>query len=897
MKRKSLLVIVLALVFSILPVFSFFENDAQAAHKHSYTIAATCYYPKRCSCGATSGSPLGHTYGSWTTTRSANCATTGTKERKCIRCTSKQTETIPKTSTHSYGSWQTTRAATCAATGERKRQCSVCKSCQYETIPKNGVHSMVAATCTSPRHCSRCSYSETSTVLGHNFGSWTVTQNATCGATGIKERKCSRCSVRETATIPKTTTHSYGSWQTTRAATCAATGERRRQCSVCKCYQYESVPKNGVHDIIAATCTSPRHCSRCSYSETSTVLGHNFGSWTITRNATCAATGTKERKCSRCTVSETATIPKTTTHSYGSWQTTKAATCAATGERRRQCSVCKCYQYETIPKSSGHNMVPATCTSPKHCSVCSYCDTSSVLGHNFGNWTVIQYATCTTTGIKERKCSRCTVKETAGIPKTNTHSFGSWQTTVSATCTSAGTEKRTCTVSGCNAYETRTIPAPGHSYSSQWLVETPANCSTYGTQYCLCVRCNAKQYSTIPKNNVHDIIPATCTSPKHCSRCSYSDTSTVLNHSFGAWKTTVYATCTTEGTQKRTCTRSGCTAYETSSIPKTPHTCNAWEIIEEADCVSTGTKRGKCNACGETLYESIPVDDTKHVFENGICKLCNLNTNTEVIFLAGENGEDDCNINSMKFENRSTNCYEEISNNPNLDIKSGDYNFDEVSYSEILNMIDTASYFTYTGHGGHKNGDLSTYMCVNDDGSCNIGSESIKGLDLSNIYVASLQCCCSAGALEIEDLKKNYGLYTEEVAKESIGYAMCENGANMVIGFNVSILAVKSDAFTQQFNKYYAQILENAAKIDDSETKKDYIIDTAFDLAMAVAKSELGKYGDSDYLNSLVVFRKEDDGTVSINRYSDEYRETVFELDPYTTRMKFIDERYNEIAE
>ena len=55
---------------------------------HSYTIAATCTTAKKCSiCSATTGSPLGHSYGSWSAVNGSY------HKRNCTRagCSSNET--------------------------------------------------------------------------------------------------------------------------------------------------------------------------------------------------------------------------------------------------------------------------------------------------------------------------------------------------------------------------------------------------------------------------------------------------------------------------------------------------------------------------------------------------------------------------------------------------------------------------------------------------------------------------------------------------------------------------------------------------------------------------------------------------------------------------------------
>ena len=81
-----------------------------------------------------------HTFnGSYTVTKSATCASTGTKVAKCTSCGKVlQTVTIPKTSTHSWSSWTVTKKATCTSDGSESRTCKTCGKTETKTI--NGSH-------------------------------------------------------------------------------------------------------------------------------------------------------------------------------------------------------------------------------------------------------------------------------------------------------------------------------------------------------------------------------------------------------------------------------------------------------------------------------------------------------------------------------------------------------------------------------------------------------------------------------------------------------------------------------------------------------------------------------------------------------------------------------------
>ena len=76
-------------------------------HEHQYTpsvVPATCteqgFTVFVCSCGDSYKdiyvNPLGHHYGGWDAVQQATCTTEGILERTCIRCPSKETQTVPK---------------------------------------------------------------------------------------------------------------------------------------------------------------------------------------------------------------------------------------------------------------------------------------------------------------------------------------------------------------------------------------------------------------------------------------------------------------------------------------------------------------------------------------------------------------------------------------------------------------------------------------------------------------------------------------------------------------------------------------------------------------------------------------------------------------------------------
>lgn len=117
--------------------------------------------------------------------------------------------------------------------------------------------------------------------------------------------------------------HDFDEWVVTKEATCTAVGSKARDCSRCDASETAEIPAKGhtaVTDVaVAATCTKAgltegSHCLVCGEEivacKTVDALGHDFGEWVVTKEATIAEEGEESRTCSRCDASETKVIPK-----------------------------------------------------------------------------------------------------------------------------------------------------------------------------------------------------------------------------------------------------------------------------------------------------------------------------------------------------------------------------------------------------------------------------------------------------------------------------------------------------------------------------------------------------------------------------------------------------------
>lgn len=189
--------------------------------------------------------------------------------------------------------------------------------------------------------------------------------------------------------------------------------------------------------------------------------------------------------------------------------------------------------------------------------------------------------------------------------------------------------------------------------------------------YNLCKNCQTKINKV---NHIFDIktvnentlaLPADCVNPAKyfysCECGAHTDDATLVfesgapsGHTFGEWKESKPATCTTGGKEKRicsvckgeeerdtsplghdweadyttdvkpTCTQPGsksihcsrCDATkDVTEIEPTGHSFGEWTVSKDSNCVAGGQKTRKCEICGYTEYEDTDIDPDAHDWE------------------------------------------------------------------------------------------------------------------------------------------------------------------------------------------------------------------------------------------------------------------------------------------
>lgn len=103
--------------------------------------------------------------------------------------------------------------------------------------------------------------------------------------------------------------------------------------------------------------------------------------------------------------------------------------------------------------------------------------------HTWGDWVIIEEATCFTEGLKSRICDKCGHIEEKTI--SITHSFGEWYVHTEPTCTNVGVKRKDC---DCGEYETEIIEKLDH-VSSDWIIDKEATEDEMGTKHTECIHC------------------------------------------------------------------------------------------------------------------------------------------------------------------------------------------------------------------------------------------------------------------------------------------------------------------------------------------------------------------------------------------------------------------------
>ena len=409
--------------------------------------------------------------------------------------------------------------------------------------------------------CHKCSSCES---LGHNFNAYISNGDATCTADGTKTAVCANgCGTTDTiADTGSAKGHVYGEWITIKEATETETGARERTCSVCSDKDMDVIPvlthshigilQNGTSSTCTAAGVKGYYTCSCGKSFEDVACNTeivDLDAW--------KAEGGKGY------------IPPAG-HSFNAYISNKDAACTADGTKTAICSR-GCGATDTVK------------------------DPGTAKGHRYGEWVTVREATETETGIRERTCSVCGVKDKDVIPVlTHTHKV-TLRNGTSSTCTAAGVKDcYTCScgksfedaacnteIADLNAWKAEGgkgyIPPAGHSFNT-YTCNNDAACTADGTKTAVCARgCGAVD--------------------------TIADTGSAKGHAYGGWVTAKEATETETGIRERTC--SVCGARDKDVIPVLIHTHKV--ILQNgipSACTAAGVKGYYTCSCGKSFEDA-----------------------------------------------------------------------------------------------------------------------------------------------------------------------------------------------------------------------------------------------------------------------------------------------------
>ena len=156
----------------------------------------------------------------------------------------------------------------------------------------------------------------------------------------------------------------------------------------------------------------------------------------------------------------------------------------------------------------GNNVSAAKCTQGEHefdvhvveyaqgdsagireyvCIHCGYSYEEEIprTGHHYGEYRIVQEATCAQEGLKVRECLDCGIEDSDIIPFREEHSFGDWKQEKEQTCSQDGLQQRFCEL--CGYAEQQTAAATGvHEYKE---AAREATCTKEGEKVYTCSFC------------------------------------------------------------------------------------------------------------------------------------------------------------------------------------------------------------------------------------------------------------------------------------------------------------------------------------------------------------------------------------------------------------------------
>lgn len=370
--------------------------------------------------------------------------------------------------------------------------------------------------------------------------------------------------------------------------------------------------------------------------------------WDIIQKTTCQGAGYKTQWCYDCGTEVREDLPfDENAHVKGEWVTVKPHSCQQNGYQ-----VLYCY-YGCLHKEGenagekiilGERSIPAhnyeiifkevpTCQKEGYQFVaCLDCyDMKSVTlpidedNHDYTPWYVTKDATCSETGIEERKCLYCAAKETREIPVTDSHTNVVWDEAnkLAATCDAPGYVPGIC--QDCNKAIKKEIPQ--HSESPYIVIsKTESTCSTNGIERRSC-ECGLEYDAELPLNPENHVYESdwiiskqpSCTDGSRFKFCKYHYEAKIVQaipsngeHNYGDWVVEIEPDCSKTGVESKTCLDcdDSVAGHKITRELPTKHDFGTWTEIYKMSCDEKepvkGVKLAKCDNCDVEKYFTIP---------------------------------------------------------------------------------------------------------------------------------------------------------------------------------------------------------------------------------------------------------------------------------------------------
>ena len=372
---------------------------------------------------------------------------------------------------------------------------------------------------------------------------------------------------------------------------------------------------------------------------------HNFGEWTIKKEATCSEKGIATRTCADCDMTETASIPLVY-HDYSDeWTTDKEPSCTEAGSKSHHCTRCKAKKDITSIPATGHTIVidaavAPTCTESgltegSHCSVCDEIikeqEIIPALGHDIVN------GICKNCKQTELQCMQSNHPYDNDCDQTWTiHRDGAVRIDVTFT-EDTYTESNYDYIYIYDGDDELIGSYSGDELSGKTItvnsdtVKIRLTSDSSNTEYGFALAKIEAIYETQcdhSNTEIRNAKSAGCTTEgytgdTYCKDCGEKISSGEVIPAKGHTEVTdkaVTATCTKTGlTEGKHCSVCNAVIKAQETVPATgKHSFGNWKITKAATCMAEGTQTRTCSVCGKVETQTIA--KTAHKYANTVVK-------------------------------------------------------------------------------------------------------------------------------------------------------------------------------------------------------------------------------------------------------------------------------------